>query len=94
MAPVPGHTPPVRNGAGLAALILGIFAVSFTFIPFAGEFLTAPAGLAAVIAGFIGWDRADRGIATNRADALVGGVLGAVALMMALLVYAATNGTG
>ncbi|WP_067862741.1 hypothetical protein [Nocardia shimofusensis] len=94
MAPVPDNTPPAGNGVGLAALVLGIFAVAFAFIPFAGEFLSAPAGLAAVTAGFIGWDRVDRGIATNRADALVGGLLGALALMTALLVYAATSGTG
>ncbi|WP_040794936.1 hypothetical protein [Nocardia higoensis] len=94
MAPAPGNNPPARNGVGLAALVLGIFSVAFTFIPFAGELLSAPTGFAAVTAGFIGWDRADRGIATNRADALVGGVLGAVAVMMALLVYVATNGHG
>lgn len=94
MAPVPDNTPPARNGAGLTALVLGIFSVAFTFIPLAGEILTAPAGLAAVTAGFIGWDRADRGVATNRADALVGGVLGAVALMMTLLIYVATRQTG
>ncbi|MGW5383215.1 hypothetical protein [Nocardia sp. NPDC003963] len=94
MAPAPDDTPPSRNGAGSAALLLGIFAVAFCFIPFAGEILTAPAGLAAMVAGFIGWDRVDRGIATNRADALIGGVLGAVALLMTLLVYAAANGVG
>ncbi|MGW6330942.1 hypothetical protein [Nocardia rhamnosiphila] len=94
MAPVPDNTPPARNGAGLTALLLGIFAVAFVFIPFVGEILTAPAGLAAVIAGFVGWDRVDRGIATNRADALIGGTLGIVALMMTLLIYAATSGVG
>ncbi|MEV0361308.1 hypothetical protein [Nocardia fusca] len=92
MAPDPDDTPPARNGAGLAALLLGIFAVAFAFIPFASEIFTAPAGLAAVIAGFIGWDRVDRGIATNRTDALIGGVLGVVALLLTLLVYAATSG--
>ncbi|MFQ6226110.1 hypothetical protein [Nocardia sp. NPDC002869] len=45
-----------------------------------------------MIAGFIGWDRVDRGIATNRKDALIGGVLGFIAPMMTLLVYAATSG--
>lgn len=94
MAPVPDNIPPSRNGVGLAALVLGIFAVAFTFIPFAGEWFSAPAGLAAVTAGFVGWDRVDRGIATNRADALVGGLLGAVALMTALLVHLATSGAG
>lgn len=94
MAPVPDHNPPTGNGVGLAALVLGIFALGFTFIPLVGEILSAPAGLAAVAAGFVGWDRVDRGIATDRADALVGGLLGAVALMMALLIYVATNGAG
>ncbi|WP_280235196.1 hypothetical protein [Nocardia cyriacigeorgica] len=92
MSPDPDDAaPPPRNGVGLAALVLGIFALAFVFIPFTGEVLTVPAGIAAVTAGFIGWDRADRGIASNRGDALVGGVLGAVALMVTLLIYAATS---
>ncbi|GAB09588.1 hypothetical protein GOARA_043_00630 [Gordonia araii NBRC 100433] len=86
--------PPPRNGVGLAALTLGIVAVALVFIPFSTEIVTAAVGIAAVVAGFIGWDRADRGIATNRSDALIGGILGLLASIAALMVYSATNGGG
>lgn len=89
--PEPVAPPPPRNGMGLAALILGIVAFTFSFIPFLSEFLAAPSAVAAVAAAFINWDRIERGRATNRADTLAGGILGALALAMTLLVYLATH---
>ncbi|MFE3546403.1 hypothetical protein ACFXK0_25865 [Nocardia sp. NPDC059177] len=87
-----GATPPPRNGAGLTSLVLGIVACALAFIPFAGEILGIPTAVAAVAAAFVGWDRIERGVATNRTDTVVGGVLGALALTLSLLVYLATHG--
>ncbi|MBF6210284.1 hypothetical protein IU433_00605 [Nocardia puris] len=84
--------PRPRNGMGLTALVLGIFAAAFSFIPFVSEILAAPAAVGAVLTGSVGWLRADRGEATNGKDAVIGGVLGVFALFMALLVWTATNG--
>ncbi|MET9216185.1 MULTISPECIES: hypothetical protein [unclassified Nocardia] len=89
--PDPQVPPPPRNGVGLLALVLGIVAFVLSFIPFAGEFLAAPTAVAAVTAAFFGWDRIERGEADNRADTLVGGVLGALALGLTLLIYLATQ---
>ncbi|MFE6924558.1 hypothetical protein ACFVAV_26280 [Nocardia sp. NPDC057663] len=84
-------SPPPRNGAGLASLVLGIVACVFSFIPFATEFVAVPSSVAAVAAAFIGWDRIERGVATNRGDTIAGGVLGAFALATSVLVYLATH---
>ncbi|MFC6013064.1 hypothetical protein [Nocardia lasii] len=89
--PGPEALPPPRNGVGLAALILGIVACACSFIPFISEFLAAPCAVAAVVAAFVGWDRIERGVATNRLDTLVGGILGALALGVIALVYLATH---
>lgn len=86
------EAPPPRNGAGLAALVLGIVACAFSFVPGFGELVAAPAAVASVATAFVGWDRIERGVATNRMDTVVGGVLGAFALGLTLLVYLATHG--
>ncbi|MFD3509756.1 hypothetical protein [Nocardia sp. NPDC058666] len=91
--PEPQAPPPPRNGMGLAALILGITACVFSFIPFLSEFLAAPAAVGAVAAAFISWDRIEHGTATNRADTIAGGILGALALAVIVLVYLATHGS-
>ncbi|MFD1811961.1 hypothetical protein [Rhodococcus gannanensis] len=82
--------PETRNGAGSTAFIAGIIAAVFAFIPFIGEFVAIPAGLIAVVGGWIGLDRVDRGVATNRRDALIGAGLGIAALFVVFLVFAAT----
>ncbi|MFD3748070.1 hypothetical protein [Nocardia sp. NPDC058633] len=89
--PGPEALPPPRNGVGLAALVLGIIACAVSFVPVVSEFVAAPAGIGAVAAAFVGWDRIDNGVATNRADTIAGGVLGAVALTVSALVYLATH---
>ncbi|WP_278265378.1 hypothetical protein [Nocardia sp. AG03] len=83
------YPPPPRNSVGLAALVLGILGLALSFIPFTGEFVAIPCAVAALITAYIGYDRVDRvdrGIATNRADAVVGGLLGLLALMTAMLI--------
>ncbi|WP_084473120.1 hypothetical protein [Nocardia alba] len=89
--PGPETLPPPRNGAGLTSLVLGIVACAVSFIPVVSEFVAAPAGIGAVAAAFIGWDRIENGVATNRADTIAGGILGAIALAVTALVYLATH---
>ncbi|MFF2082874.1 hypothetical protein ACFVVM_03830 [Nocardia sp. NPDC058176] len=80
------HPSPPRNGAGLAALILGMLGIALSFVPFLSEVAAIPCAIAALIASYIGCDRVERGLATNRVDAVVGGVLGGLALMSAVLI--------
>ena len=77
--------------SGNAALAFGAVAVLFVFVPVAGDFIAGAAGLAALVAGYIGFDRVDQGVATNRGDAIVGAGLGALALMIMLVVFAAAS---
>jgi len=88
--PVP---PALRNGAGTAALIAGIVALVFAFVPVIGDFVAIPVGLTAVVCGWIGVERADRGTATNHLEALTGACLGAAALFAVFVVFAAVHGT-
>ena len=46
-----------RNGLGTAALVLGVVAIVFAFVPIIGEFVAAPAAVTAVIFGLVGLDR-------------------------------------
>ena len=85
-----GQSP--RNGAGHIALTVGVAAIALTLLPVVGEFLAIPVALVATIAGFIGFDRADRGHATNRGDAVVGGGLGVLSLLVNLAMLAAVHG--
>jgi hypothetical protein len=55
-----------RNGAGTAALVLGIV----------GLLICGPLGILAVILGFVGIGRADSGYANNKGAAVAGVVLG------------------
>ena len=92
-APRKTPTPLPRNGAGHAALGLGVAAIAFTFVPIVGEFIAIPAAIAAVVTSFIGFDRVDQGRATNRGDAVVGGGLGVFALLTMLVMFAAVHGS-
>ncbi|MEU5842274.1 hypothetical protein [Rhodococcus sp. NPDC047139] len=82
---------PYRNGVGSTALVAGIAAAVFAFVPFIGDFVTVPAGLIAVVCGWIGLNRVDKGIASNQRDAVIGGGLGLAALFVVFLVFAATS---
>ena len=72
-----------RNGMGTAALVVGVvalvLAVLLIFFPIAFVL-----GILAVIFGFVGIRRADRGEANNRGHALAGLVCGALAFVLAI----------
>jgi hypothetical protein len=74
----PGLTPSPRNGAGVAALVVAILALFGSCSVVGGIVL----GIVAVILGFIGRGRANRGEADNRAVATTGLVLGVVAVIV------------
>lgn len=69
-------------------------ATALMFVPVVGEFVTVPAAIGAVIAGLVGVDRYDRGLASSRWDAVLGICLGVLVLLITLVLLAAVHGTG
>jgi len=83
----PPPPPPVkrRNGAGTAALVVGIVSlVLAVLIIFAA--LAIPLGIIAAILGGIGMSRASRGEADNRGHALTGLITGLLSIVVAVAI--------
>ena len=89
----PGNYPPLgpqvvlrgdRNGLGTAALVLGVIAVIFSFIPLVG-IIAWPIGITGVILGFVGLARVNRREATNRGVAIAGLITSGAALVICVL---------
>ncbi|AYJ49771.1 hypothetical protein [Rhodococcus sp. P1Y] len=80
-----------RDGVGNAALIAGIVAVVCAFIPFVGDFIAVPAGVVAVVAGWVGLGRDVDGTASNGREAVIGAALGGVALFTVFLTFATSS---
>ncbi len=76
-----------RNALGTAGLVCGILAVALSFIPVI-NWGTWPLGVLAIVFGAVGWYRANKGMATNRAVAITGTVLGIVSFFTFWLSYA------
>jgi hypothetical protein len=68
-----------KNGLGIAALVIAIIAL----ISVVGGVVL---GIVAVILGFLGWQRARRGEATNGGIAIAGIVLGILSIIEAIVV--------
>ncbi|OBB01707.1 DUF4190 domain-containing protein [Mycobacteriaceae bacterium 1482268.1] len=80
--PYSGYTPPPiapKNGLGIASLVVAIVAL----ISVVGGIVL---GIVAVILGFLGWQRARRGEATNGGIAIAGIVLGILSIIEAVVV--------
>lgn len=83
----PGATPhggspeQPSNGMGLTALILGIIAIPLVCCAYLG----IPLGIVAVVLGWLGKGKAERGEATNRGQALAGLICGAIAVILGIL---------
>jgi hypothetical protein len=88
----PATEPRPRNGLGGAALFTGVLALVFAFVPIVGEFVAAPASVLAIVLGLVGFNRAEKGLATDGGRALTGAVLGLVAGFVVFLVFIATMG--
>jgi hypothetical protein len=72
-----GPMGPPRNGLGIAALTLALIGVVLFWTMLVGIVL----GALAVIFGIVGYSRAKRGQATNGTMAIVGAVIGGLALV-------------
>ncbi|WP_310727193.1 DUF4190 domain-containing protein [Streptomyces sp. N2A] len=81
-----GHAAPqqARNGLGVAALILGIIG-ALSGIPMILFWLAGPLGILALIFGLVGMSRAKKGQATNKGVAITGTILGALAIILAVV---------
>lgn len=73
-----------RNGLGVAALVLGIIG-ALSGIPMILFWLAGPLGLLALIFGVVGLGRVKKGQATNKGVAVTGTILGALALILAIV---------
>ncbi|MEU6078728.1 DUF4190 domain-containing protein [Micromonospora sp. NPDC047074] len=69
-----------QNTLGLVAMILGIAS-----IPLNCCYLGIPLGLAAVVTGWMGKQKADQGLADNNGQALAGLICGAIGVVLGLL---------
>lgn len=74
-----------RNGMGVAALVVGIVALLFSWFPGAGLL-----GVVAIILGIVGLSRVRKRLATNRGTSIAGIVLGAVATVVGILILILT----
>lgn len=82
--PPPGYgaTPAApQNAQGLVAMILGIVAIPLVCCVYIG----LPVGIAAAVLGYMGKQKADRGLATNGGQALAGIITGVIAVVFALI---------
>lgn len=80
--------PKPRNGAGVAALVLGVVAILLCWIPVLNVIL----GILAIIFGIVGWRRGRRNNATNPGVAMTGivlGILGLIASIVLVVIVAA-----
>lgn len=80
-----------RNGAGEGALTAGVVAVVLSLVPIVGDLLALPAVVLSVTLGGIGYLRAERGVATNPWQAIIGGLLGVVAAFIVFIGAAASG---
>lgn len=79
----PGQPGQPSNGLGLASMIVGIVSIPLICCFSIGTL----GGIAAVVLGFLGKAKADRGEATNRGQALAGIICGFVAVGLGLLLF-------
>lgn len=85
----PGSSP-VGNGMGETAMVFGIMAVLFSFVPLVGDLVAAPAALVAIVLGVVGVRRVETGRATNPGKAAAGVILGIVAASFMMVMLIAT----
>lgn len=85
----PASSAPVapRNGFGVTALVLGIVGTVFSWVPVLGLILA----VLAVVFGALGYSRACKGQATNSGTAIAGLVLGVIAFVIQIVVFAAVG---
>jgi len=83
-APYPYQVSSGSNGVAIAAFVVGVIAIVLSWIPVLDIVLAAPA----VILGGLGLSRANRNQGTGKGFAIAGLVLGAIAIVVTLAVFA------
>lgn len=73
-----------KNGFGITALVLGIFALIMGFIPFISLFTSVPAGLLGATFAIIGLVRVSKRVATNKIMSVFGLIASVLAILLAL----------
>jgi hypothetical protein len=81
--PMPAQGQAPNNTFGLGSMILGIIAIPLACCAIPGLVL----GIAAGVLGFLGKQKADQGLATNRGQAMTGLICGAVAAGLGLVIF-------
>lgn len=81
---------PARGGhrahrSGGYALVFGLLSVICALVPVIGDLVAVPTAVIAVVCGFVGVSQYDAGRAPRMLPALVGAILGAVALLIVLV---------
>lgn len=86
-APIPPQ-PPVapKNGFGIAALVLGIIALLFAWIPFVG-FIGFVLGVLAIVFGGVAVNRAHKRLANNKVMSYFGLALGVLAFVISIATF-------
>ncbi|WP_199566465.1 DUF4190 domain-containing protein [Streptomyces corynorhini] len=79
-----GGGPAPRNGLGIAALVVSLIGLVFFWTVVGGIVL----GLLAIVFGVIGFRRGKRGEATNGTMALIGAIIGVLAILASGLIIA------
>lgn len=82
-----------RRSPGDLSLALGLIALLCALIPIIGDVLAMPPGLAAVVLGYAGVSRHDRGLEHRALPAYAGAALGAIALLLVAVSLIATHDT-
>ena len=82
-----------RRSPGDLSLTLGLIALLCALIPVIGDVLAVPPGIAAVVLGYLGVSRHDRGLEHRAVPAYAGAGLGAIALFIVAVSLIATHDT-
>ncbi|MFC4335009.1 DUF4190 domain-containing protein [Salininema proteolyticum] len=69
------------KGFGITALVCGIAALALSFVPVITWF-SWPLNIVAIVFGVLGWDRANKGLASGKGPAIAGLVLGLAAFFV------------
>ncbi|MGA8047390.1 MAG: hypothetical protein WCA30_14110 [Dermatophilaceae bacterium] len=86
--------PPSRDVLGDWTLTCGVVALVLVLMPVIGDVLAGPVAVVAVVLGVVGLVREHRGGPLHTWRTLVGGLLGAAALLLVVAMVAATGGVG
>ncbi|MEU6858898.1 DUF4190 domain-containing protein [Glycomyces sp. NPDC046736] len=83
-APGP-YGPQLPKGQAIASMVLGIIAVAFLCIPYAGGFIALVCGIIAAILGGISMKKINAGVAGGKGQAITGLVLGIIVCALGAL---------